>query len=185
MPQFSLSAIAIFLGALCGLPHIYGVINPARFAVLARRFPRFTPLGYVLVLAATGWFLLNLRQESVSDFVSFKPALFGLFALVGIGTCLFVSDFLPVRGLAVLMLLMAKSMVDSARWVETEWRLVITVWAYVWIIAGMWLTISPWRLRDLIDWATANEQRTRLISGVRLGFGVFVIILGLTVYRAG
>jgi hypothetical protein len=37
----------------------------------------------------------------------------------------------------------------------------------------------------MIDWATANEQRVRVLSGVRFGFGVLVLILGLTVYRAG
>jgi hypothetical protein len=47
----------------------------------------------------------------------------------------------------------------------------------------MWLTISPWRLRDLIDWATASESRTRLVSGLRLAFGVFVLVLAVTAYR--
>lgn len=179
-----LSVLSILLGLIFALPHIYGVLQPARFGAMMRKFPRYTPMGYVLMLLATVWFLKNLSMESVSDFVSFKPALFGLFGLVGIGACLFVRDFLPVRGLAVLFLLLAKLMVDSARWVDTEWRLVIVTWAYVWVIAGMWFTISPWRLRDLIDWGTANEQRIRLLSGLRLGFGIFVVILGLTVFRA-
>jgi hypothetical protein len=48
----------------------------------------------------------------------------------------------------------------------------------------MWFTISPWRLRDLLNWFTANEKRTRVVSGVRLAFGVFVVILGLTVYKS-
>jgi hypothetical protein len=47
----------------------------------------------------------------------------------------------------------------------------------------MWFTVSPWRLRDIIDWSTANDQRIRLLSGLRLGFGLLVIVLGLTVYR--
>ena len=73
--------------------------------------------------------------------------------------------------------------VDSARWVDTSWRLVIVTWAYVWVIAGMWFTISPWRLRDLIDWNTANQQRTRIFCGIRFAFGLFVILLGLTAFR--
>ena len=88
-----------------------------------------------------------------------------------------------MRGLAVVLLLCAKLMVDTARMAETEWRLVIVTWAYVWVFAGMWFTISPWRLRDLIVWSTANEQRTRLVSGLRLAFGVFVLALGLTVFK--
>lgn len=183
MPQIKLWILGVILGLSFAGPHLYGLLKPAEFGALLKKFPRHVPSGVVLMILATLWFLANLRQESASDFLSFKPALFALFAAVGIGTCVYVQDFLPVRGLAVLMLLAAKSMVDSARWVETEWRLVITTWAYVWVMAGMWFTISPWRLRDLINWSTATEERLRLVSGVRFAFGLFVLLLAVTVYR--
>jgi hypothetical protein len=35
----------------------------------------------------------------------------------------------------------------------------------------------------LIDWYTASEQRTRIMSGVRMAFGLFVVALGLTVFK--
>ena len=87
MPQFDLSILAIVLGLLFAIPHAYGIANPAAFGEMARKFPRFTPAGYVLMIAATLWFLANVRQETVSDFASFKPMLLGLFALVGVGAC--------------------------------------------------------------------------------------------------
>ena len=105
------------------------------------------------------------------------------FAAVGIATCIYVRDFLAVRGLAIVFLLLAKLMVDTARWADTEWRLVIVTWAYVLVVAGMWFTISPWRLRDLLNWATATDTRVRVGSGIRLAFGLFVAVLGLTVFR--
>jgi hypothetical protein len=178
-----LSVLAVLLGLVFGLPNIYGLMNPQGFRELARSFPRSKPVGVALMLTATAWFLYYVSLESVVDFLAFKPILYALFVAVGIGTCFFVQDFLPVRGLAVLLLLLAKLMVDTARWVDTEWRLVIMTWAYVWVIAGMWLTISPWRLRDLIHWGTATPQRIRLLSGLRLAFGLSVVLLGLTAYR--
>ena len=179
-----LSTLAVLLGLVVALPSAYGVFKPAALAAAARRFPRHTFTGVVLMLLATLWFIYNVSQESLSDFTRMKSLFYLLFAGVGIGACVFVRDFLPVRGLAVVWLLLAKLMVDTARWVDTEWRLVIVTWAYVIVIAGMWFTISPWRLRDLIEWATASTFRTRLLSAVRLGFGIFVILLGLTVFRA-
>jgi hypothetical protein len=179
-----LSVLAILLGLLAALPGVYGVARPGAFGNAARRFPRYTPVGYVFMIAATLWFLLLLKQESIADFAAFKPVLYTLFAAVGLGACLFVKDFLPVRGLAVLYLLLAKLMVDTARWAETDWRLVIVTWAYLLVLLGMWFTISPWRLRDLLNWFTANEKRTRVVSGVRLAFGIFVLVLGLTVYKS-
>lgn len=184
MPPVKLSVLSITLGLVFGLPHIYGLLKPAAYKTALRKFPRNTPVGYVLMLLATAWFLANLGQESISDFSSFKPALYALFALVGLGACLFVKDLLPVRGLAVVFLLLGKLMVDTARWVDSDWRLVIVTWAYVWVMAGMWFTVSPWRLRDIIDWSTETEGRIRLLSGARLAFGLLVVILGLTTFRS-
>ena len=183
MDGLKLSTLAVALGTGFALLHLYGVMNPAAFAKAARRFPRHTTVGYPLILLATAWFLYYVREENVADFANLKPVLYGLFTLVGVGACIFLHDFLPVRGLAALLLLAAKLTVDTARWAESDWRLVLVTWAYVWIFMGMWLTISPWRLRDFIQWATATEGRTRMLSAVRVAFGVFVAILGLTVLR--
>jgi hypothetical protein len=185
MPNFSLSTLAILLGLLVAALNLPGVLKPASFAAAAQKFPRNTPVGYPLMLLATGWFLYYLSIEAVSDFTSFKPLLYALFAGVGIGTCIFVRDFLPVRGLAAVLLVLAKLMVDTGREHigESPWVDLWQAWAYVLAIAGMWFTISPWRLRDMINWATANVSRTRALSTVRLAFGLLFVVLGLTVYR--
>src|SRR5450759_2695357 len=104
--KLSTLAIALCLGM--GLPQIYGIVNPQGFAASVRKFPRNLPIGVVLMLLATGWFLWNLSQESISDFTSFKNVFYVLFAAVGIGACFFVQDFLAVRGLAVVFLLLAR-----------------------------------------------------------------------------
>jgi hypothetical protein len=178
----NLSTLAVLLGLGFGLPQIYGILKPAAFGEAVRRFPRSFPWGVGLMLLGTIWFLHNLRQESIAEFESMKPLLFALFAGVGIGACVFLKDFLAVRGFAVVMLLLAKMMVDTARWVDTQWRLVIVIWAYALILAGMWFTISPWRMRDLLYWGPANEQRVRMGCGARLAFGLFVAILGFMVF---
>ena len=184
MSDLKLSTLSIILGLIVALPSIYGLLKPQAFAAAARRFPRFTPVGYVLTLLGTAWFIYYVQQESVSDFASMKKFLYLLFAAVGLGTCYYVRDFLPVRGLAVVMMLLAKMMVDAARWEDTGWRLVISLWAYALVIVGMWFTISPWRMRDLLNWSVATESRTRALSGVRLAIAVLIIALGLTVFRS-
>lgn len=182
--EIQLSTLSVILGLIVALPNAYGVMKPKAFGEAARKFPRHTTVGWVLMLLATAWFLFNVSQESVSDFRSMKRIFYLLFGAVGVGSCIFVKDFLAIRGFAVLLLLAAKLMTDAARWEDTSWRLVISTWAYVLAIAGMWFTISPWRMRDLINWANATESRTRMTSAIRLAFGVFVVILGITVFRA-
>jgi len=180
--HISLSLLSIILGLGMAALNLFGIVKPAEFADAARKFPRSVPLGYILMMLGTAWFIWNVGNESLADFESMKPYLYALFVAVGIGTCIYVTDFLAARGAAVVMLLLAKLMLDTQRWADSEWRLVIAIWAYGLVVAGMWFTAWPWRLRDLLNWATANEQRTRIGSGVRMAFGLFVALLGFTAF---
>src|SRR5579862_5842242 len=147
-----LSLLSILLGLGMAMPQVYGIAQPQKFAAAVRKFPRNLPLGVLLMLLGTAWFVWNVHNESVSDFASFKPALMAGFVAVGVLSCIFVQDFLAVRGLAVVLLLLAKLMVDTGRphLGESPFVLVIQAWAYVLIVAGMYFTIWPWRLRDLV-----------------------------------
>jgi hypothetical protein len=180
--QINLSVLAVILGLGLGLPQIYGLLKPGAFAAKVRKFPRSLPAGIVLMLLGTVWFAYYFSEEQVSDFANAKPYLMAGFVLVGVCSCIFVQDFLAVRGLAVVFLLLAKLMVDTARWADTDWRLVVLTWAYVLVVAGIWFTVWPWHLRDMLNWATANEKRVRIGSAIRLAFGLFVAVLGFTVY---
>ena len=180
-----LSLLTILLGVGVGLPQVYGLLKPAGLAAAARKFPRNLPSGVVLMLLATVWFAWNVNVEPIADFSAFKPYMLGAFIAVGVLSCIFVQDFLALRGLAVLMLLLAKTMLDTGRphLGESPWVKVIQICAYVFVVMGIWFTITPWRLRDLINWATASERRTRILSLIRLGFAACIVDLGLTVFR--
>ena len=180
-----LSLLSILLGAGMSLPQIYGLARPKEFAAAVRKFPRSYAAGVVLMLLATGWFVWIVNNEPIADFSAYKPAMLGGFAAVGVLSCIFVRDFLAVRGLAVVLLLLAKLMVDTGRphLGESPFVLVIQTWAYVLVVAGIWFTITPWKLRDLLGFATANETRVRVGSGLRLAFALFVMTLGLTVFK--
>jgi predicted DNA-binding transcriptional regulator AlpA len=180
-----LSLLSILLGAGMSVPQIYGLTKPAQFAAAARKFPRSLPIGCGLMLLATAWFVRNVNVEPIADFSAFKPYMMAGFTAVGILACIFVQDFLAVRGLAVLMLLLAKLMVDTGRphLDESPFVLVIQIWAYLLVVAGVWFTVTPWKLRDILNWATATEERIRIGSIIRLAFAVFVLILGLTAFR--
>jgi len=180
-----LSLLSILLGAGMSVPQIYGLTRPKKFADSVRKFPRNFPVGVVLMLLGTAWFVWNVNIEPIADFSAFKPHMMTAFAAIGVLSCIFVRDFLAVRGLAIVLLLLAKLMVDTGRphLGESPFVEIIQVWAYLLIIAGIWFTITPWKLRDLLEWATANETRIRISSAIRLAFSLFVVLLGLTAFR--
>jgi hypothetical protein len=181
-----LSILSILLGAGLSVPQIYGLAKPVQFAAAVRKFPRNLPAGIALMLLATAGFVWNVNVEPIADFSAYKPALMIGFSTVGVLSCIFVQDFLAVRGLAVAMLLLAKLMVDTGRphLDQSPWVLVIQIWAYVLVVAGIWFTVTPWKLRDVLNWATANQSRIIVGSSIRLAFAVFVMLLGLTAFRA-
>lgn len=181
-----LSTLAICLGLGYALPQAYALADPKGFTGHARRFSRSLPMGYALMGLATAWFLYNVSLESIADFAAYKKHMMVAFGLIGLGCCIFVTDFLAVRGFAVLLLLLAKLMVDAGRphLGETPWVLVNQWAAYGLVVLGVWLTVAPYRLRDWIEWNVARPPRLRTISAVRLLAGLAFALLGVVVFRS-
>ena len=182
----TLSHLSILLGLGLITPGIFGCARPAQLMAVLKKFPRNFAVGVTLMLLGTAWFVWNVNVEPIADFSVFKPYMLAGFTAVGVLSCIFIQDFLAVRGLAVVMLLLAKLMLDTGRphLGESLFVPVFQGWAYVFVVLGIWFTITPWRLRDLLEWATASEARTRLLSGARLAWAAFILILGLTAFRA-
>jgi hypothetical protein len=181
--SLSLSQLAVLMGSVVASVAFIAVLKPAAFTSVVRGMPRSLTWGYFFIAVSTGWFLYYLQQESVSDFAAYKRLMLIGFTLLGVFTCVFLNDYLGARGFAVFLLLLSKSMIDAARWADTSWRLVMVIWAYGFVFLGMWLTVSPYRMRDIVNWMTSTPGMVRLTNGFRLAFGLLVVILGLTVYR--
>ena len=180
-----LSLLTILLGAGLSVPQIYGLARPKDFTAAVRKFPRNYPLGVVLMLLATGWFVWIVNNEPIADFSAYKPAMLAGFTAVGVLSCICVRDFLAARALAVIFLLLAKLMVDTGRphLGDSSFVLVNQLLAYAFVVGGIWFTIAPWRLRDWLEWFTANDKVVRATCGLRLAFDLFLVGLGLTVFR--
>lgn len=181
-----LSLLSILLGCGMAVPQVYGLARPKAFAETARKFPRNYAVGVLLMLLGTAWFVWNVKVEPIADFSVFKPYMMAGFTAVGVLSCIFIRDFLAVRGLAVVALLLGKLMVDTGRphLGESPFVVVFQAWAYVFICAGIYFTVSPWRLRDMLNFATATDTRVRIGSALRLAFAIFILALGLTSFRA-
>ena len=183
MPEISLSTLSLILGALALGGGVWGITAREQALEFVKGFPRNDNAGYVTILAAMVWFLLILKGESMSDFERYRLH-FNVFILAtGIGACIYLKDYLAVRGSSVLMILLAKLIVDTARWHESDWRLVLVTMAYIMVVKGMWFTASPWRMRDLIEYVTATDERFNKVCVARVVFGALLLGLGFTVFK--
>lgn len=177
-----LKPVAITLGAAIIAGRVLGVVNPQSYRDIVRKFPRAIWPGILFLTVVLVWSLIVVSRASEEGMIISKTYVYAFLVVTYAGLIVLKFDFLAVRGLAILMLMLAKVVVDSANQIETPWRLVMTVIAYLWAIAGMWFTVSPYRMRDMIDWATATDGRCRALCGLGCAVGAFVIGLGLFVY---
>lgn len=177
-----LKAAAIVIGTAIVASRLPGVLKPQAYRDWLRKLPRAVWPGIVFLTIALVWCTIIVTNAREDGMAVPKITVYLFLAGVYAGLITLKFDFLAVRGIAILLLMLAKVVVDSANQLETPWRLVMTVLAYVWAIAGIWFTVSPYRMRDLIEWATVTDGRVRLLSAIGCVFGLFLIGLGLFVY---
>jgi hypothetical protein len=170
----------------------WALAAPGSCSASLRGFARNVPLGMILMILGTGWFFWNLYTSDLTDFKALRPFLYAGVVLVGVGNCLFVQDFIAVRGAAVVALLLCDKVLDWQRWFVTpgfnpqSWlqpKNLIALWCYAVILFSVWLVHSPWRLRDVLDWSARTPERLRQTGMTLAGFGVVLAGVGLVWLR--
>src|SRR5271167_2035643 len=125
----SLKWTAIIIGLLCLAGHLPPAIAPERFIPVLRSLPRNYPLGVVLMLLATIWFVALTGLMDLGEISNVRLQLMALWAAAGVLVVIFVPGFLAARGLGCLLLLAATLVIDAAFLALTPWRYVMTLLA--------------------------------------------------------
>jgi hypothetical protein len=178
----SLRMTAIVLGVIYIACHLPAALAPASFAAWSRKLSRNYPLGVVLMLLATLWFVVLTGVMDLGEISNVRVHLMVVWTVAGVLMVIFVPGLLALRGLGCLLLLAAALMLDAAFLATTPWRYVVTILAYGWVIKGMVLVYSPHVGLRGLDWATESEQRLRLLSWPGVVLGLILLILGIFVY---
>jgi multisubunit Na+/H+ antiporter MnhG subunit len=175
--HLSLYTAGVIAGAFLVVVGMLGLIKPD-VAQLAKQFPRSRVAGIVLLTICLVWTFWLVATIQMGEFSSFRRPL--LFALpVGyVLTLTFVDEFLAVRALGILCLLAAEPLLDAAFLRYETSRLLVTVFAYLMIVAGLFWVAIPYLLRDQINWSARSASRWRCLHAIALIYGG--IILGYT-----
>jgi hypothetical protein len=180
--HLSLQSVAILAGLILLLAGLPGLLRPALLQNWAKRLPRSYIAGIILLTIDLTWSWWLLATMEMGEFSTFRRPL--LIALpIGYFLVLrFVDEFLAVRALGILCLLAGEPLLDAAFFRNETARLVVTVFAYLLIVAGIiWVTM-PYLLRDQIRWSTQNNIRWRCVHGLALLYGAVMLVLALTLY---
>jgi len=179
--HLSLQTVGIIAGAFLILISLPGLLKPD-FASVAQRFPRSRVAGVILLTADLVWSFWLLATMEMGEFSAFRRPLLIALPIGYVLVLRFVDEFLAVRALGILCLLAAEPLLDAAFLRYETSRLLVTVLAYLLIVAGLfWVTI-PYLLRDQINWSAHGTARWRLLQGIALCYGVVILALAITVY---
>ncbi len=177
-----LAITSTILGAAIIVGRVPGIINPEKFSANARKFPRSVLWGRILMGICAVWAGIVMFNAAVDDFAWLKPVV-----VIGVPIAYalvihFADQFLAIRGLAALLLLIAKVTLNATDVSDSSSRLIVTVLAYLWVCVAVWMASAPHQVRDWINFITANTTRCRAACSLGAAVGVFLVLLGVFVY---
>ena len=180
--HFSLRAVGLAAGIILILLGLPGLVRPRIVQNFARQMPRSLLAGVVLLTIDLIWAFWLLSTMEMGEFSSFRRPLLIILPVGYLLVLRFLDEFLAVRALGILCLLAAEPLLDAAFFRYEPSRLVVTVFAYVLVVAGLFWVTMPYLLRDQINWSARSDGRWRILHGIAVAYGVVTIALAVTQY---
>lgn len=178
--SLSLQTAGLIAGAVLAILSAAALLSPARNYL--PQFPRSRVAGAALLSIDLIWSFWLLATMEMGEFASFRRPLLFILPVGFILVLRFVDEFLAVRALGILCLLAAEPLLNAAFLRPEMSRLLVTVLAYLLIVAGLiWVTM-PYLLRDQIQWSTKSTGRWGLLSGCGLAFGAAILVCAFVAY---
>src|SRR5215472_1477743 len=165
--HLSLHSAGIVAGVFLIALGLIGLTKPD-FANAIQRFPRSRVAGIVLLTICLAWTVWLLATIQMGEFSSFRRPLLIALPIGYVLALRFVDEFLAVRALGILCLLAAEPLLDAAFLRYETSRLLVTVFAYLLIIAGLFWVAIPYVLRDQLNWIARSVFRWRCLHLIDL-----------------
>ena len=191
--HLSLFTVGLILAVCLIGGHALMLAKPAMVQGYLKRFPRNQMAGQILLGIGLAWFWLLVAPDNMGklsalamDLGEFNGAKRILRVLVPVALVLVatsVRDFLAVRALGVVGLMIASPLLESAFLEDPSSRLLVPLYAYALLTASMFFVGMPYLFRDAVTWVTANQKRWTLFSVAGLAYGVATLGCALAFWR--
>lgn len=177
-----LRQMALILGGVLGLLGAIALAAPQATTGYLGRFPRLRNEAWVLTAAAlvwSGWLVHGYLPDRMARL---QPMLFLLVPAAVYLVATYMDELLAPRALGGLLLLVPAPILDIARRSDSPWRLAVVLFAYLLVLAGMTLVLSPHLFRRAALFCTGSPARWRIAGGTVIAGGIAFVVLGLAVY---
>ena len=169
--------------------HLFLLLKSDFSKAWLQKLPRNYNAGVIVMSIAMAWFWLLVSPENngvfpalsalsrdLAEFNAVKPILRIAIPAFAVGMCLYVREFLFVRGLGLLALMAAGPLLQAGMFKDEPTRILIPLFAYAILTLGLFCVGMPYLFRDLINWVTAESKRWNALVGVGLLYGIAVLV---------
>lgn len=164
------------------LSHGWALKNTAKTQAFLKAFPRCYQWGVILLTIDLLWAEFALVNMDMGEFYNMRDKFMMIVAGGYVAVLIYVKEFLAVRALGSLMLLVAGPVLSAAFLQPQTSRLLLPILAYVWIIVGMFFIGMPFLMRDWVNALLARPQRWNLAVYGGIAYGAVLLIAAILFY---
>ena len=177
-PFLSLKMVGLAMGFVLVASHLAGLILKVPIQTFLKRFPRCPVGGTVLTLLVSAWAFWLVMTMDLGEFSKYRVHMEILIPVACFLSLKYVNDFLSVRALGILLLLLVEPILEVTFLKPGTGRLLMVLLAYAWAVIGMFWVGMPFLLRDQIAWFTQNNLRwqTGCFAGIAYGLALLIFI---------
>jgi hypothetical protein len=183
----------LLLGVWLVGSHALMLAKPALVQDWLKKFPRHNLSGQIILGIGLAWFWLLVAPEGMGklsalrmdlgEFNNIKPILRLLIPASLVLVSMSVRDFLAVRALGLLGLMVAAPLLDAAFLKDPASRLLIPIFAYTLLTAALFWVGMPYLFRDAVSWVTATPGRWRTACLCGLAYGAATLVCTFAFWR--
>lgn len=191
--RLGLFSTGVTLGVFLLLLHVVMLVKAPAVQQFLVKFPRNQKIGQVILGIGMAWFWLLIAPEGkgwisflamdMTEFNAVKPILRLLLPVIFVLVAMSIREFLSVRALGLLGLLLAQPLLDAAFLKDPMSRLLIPLWTYALIVASLFFVGMPYLFRDAVSWATATAGRWKVLCLAGAAYGVSLIVCAFAFWR--
>jgi hypothetical protein len=176
MSLFAATLLAALVLLLLGLALLWS--GPVVERTL-KAFPRSPLAAIVFFGGSAAWFIYLLSQLGPADFGDYRNILMLVFAVVGIAAFFVSRDFLAVRGVAILILLAARPILDASLvyYPPPGTRIWLNGFVYLCIALAIYFGSLPYQARDVFLWLFERRARARVLGALCTAYGIGLAVL--------
>jgi hypothetical protein len=183
----------IVLGLVLVVIHSLLLFRAEQCKLFLIKFPRNQKIGQVilglgmllfwLLIAPEGKGWISTLAMDMTEFNAVKPILRLLMPVLFVLVSLSITEFLSVRALGLLGLLIAQPLLSAAFLKDPSSRLLIPLWTYGLIGFSLFWVGMPYTFRDAVTWVTAKQSRWNACCAGGIAYGIAILACALMFWK--